>query len=150
MNHISRNLTTIYRTERLIARRSLAVLQNQIILVVLAGIGALVALVLLNISLFFVLEARMSAAAASGILALVNICFAGLLAALAARMNVEKEIAPAIEVRDMAIEDLEADVGEVTRELRELVDTLKGVGRDPLGSLSTLILPLLTALLKKK
>ncbi|MBE9475645.1 MAG: phage holin family protein [Proteobacteria bacterium] len=149
MNHISRSLTTIYRTERLIARRSLAVFQNQIVFVALACVAALIGLILVNVSLFFVLETYMSQAAASGILAVGNIIFAGLLAAVAGRMSVEKEIAPAVEVRDMAIEDLEADVEAATREVREIANSLKGIGRDPLGSLSTLILPLITMLLKK-
>ena len=149
MHRISRSLTTIYRTERLIARRSLAVIQNQIVLVALAGVVALIGLILVNVSLFFVLEARMSPAAATGILAVVNIGFAGLLAAVAGRLNVEKEIAPAVEVRDMAIADLEAEVEEASQEVREIVKSLKGLGQNPLGSLSTLILPLITAILKK-
>lgn len=149
MHRISRSLTTIYRTERLIARRSLAVIQNQIVLVALAGVVALIGLILVNVSLFFVLEARMSPAAATGILAVVNIGFAGLLAAVAGRLNVEKEIAPAVEVRDMAIADLEAEVEEASQEVREIVKSLKGLGQNPLGSLSTLVLPLITAILKK-
>ncbi len=150
MSRISRNLTTIYRTERLIARRSFAVLKNQMILVALAGVVALIALVLVNISLFFVLEARMTPAAASGVLALVNIGFAGLLAALAGRINVENEIAPAVEVRDMAIQDLEVEIEDASAEVREMMGVLKGLGRDPLGSLSALVVPLLAAFLKKK
>jgi hypothetical protein len=149
VHRISRSLTTIYRTERLIARRSLAVIQNQIVLVALAGVVALIGLILVNVSLFFVLEARMSPAAATGILAVVNIGFAGLLAAVAGRLNVEKEIAPAVEVRDMAIADLEAEVEEASQEVREIVKSLKGLGQNPLGSLSTLVLPLITAILKK-
>ncbi|MGR3661512.1 MAG: hypothetical protein ACU0CA_10075 [Paracoccaceae bacterium] len=150
MSRISRSLTTIYRTERLIARRSLAVLQNQIVLIALAGVVALIGLILVNVSLFYVLETRVSPAAASGILAVINIFFAGLLAAVAGRMNVENEIAPAVEVRDMAIADLEAEIEEASKEVRDIVNSLKGLGRDPLGSLSTLVLPLITAILKKK
>lgn len=150
MNRISRNLTTIYRTERLIARRRLAVLQNQITFAVLAGVAFLIGLVLLNMSLFFVLEARMSPAAAAGILAALNIGLAGLFAVVAKRVNVESAIAPAVEVRDMAIEDLEAEIEEASRDIREIANGLKGLSRDPLGSLSTLILPLIGVLLKKK
>ncbi len=150
MNHISRNLIMIFRTERLIARRSLAVLQNQVVLVALACVVALIGLVLVNVSLFLTLGARMSPAAASGILAFANMCLAGLLAIGAGRLNIEKEIAPAVELRDMAIADLEAEVEDATQELRETVNVLKGLGKDPLGSLSTLIVPLIAALLKKK
>lgn len=150
MNHFSRNLTIIYRTERLIARRSLAVFQTQITLGVLAGVAALIGLVLLNVSLFFVLQARMSPAGAAAILSALNIALAGVIALIANRMSIEREIAPAVEVRDMAIEDLERDIEGATQEIRDIANGLKGLGRDPLGSLSTLIIPLIGALLKKK
>jgi len=150
VNHFSRNLTIIYRTERLIARRSLAVFQTQITLGVLAGVAALIGLVLLNVSLFFVLQALMSPAGAAAILSALNIALAGLIAITANRMSVEREIAPAVEVRDMAIEDLERDIEDASQEIRDIANGLKGLGRDPLGSLSTLLIPLIGALLKKK
>jgi len=50
----------------------------------------------------------------------------------------------------MTIEDLEADIEEASREVREIVNGLRGLGKDPLGSLSTLIVPLIAALIKKK
>lgn len=149
MTRITRNLTTIYRIERVIARRRFSIVQSQAILMALAGVVALIGLILLNWSLFFVLEARMSPAAASAILAVVNIALAGLLAAHAGRMNVEAEIGPAVEVRDLAIADLEAEVEDVAKEAREIVNSLKGMHKDPFGSLATLFLPLVTALLKK-
>ncbi len=150
MNHIGRSLTTIYRTERLIAQRRFAVVQNQIILFVLSGVVALIGLILLNVSLFFVLEARMSPAAASGILTAANVLLAGLIAFRAGRMHVQNEIAPALEVRNIAIADLEGEIEEATQELRVIANSLKGIRMDPLGSLPALILPLLTAILKKK
>ena len=149
MNRITRNLTTIYRIERLIARRRFSVVQRQAILIALAGVVALIGLIFVNWSLFLVLEMRMSPAAASAILAVVNIALAGLLALRAGRMNVEDEIAPAVEVRDLAIADLEAEVEDAAKEVRDIVNLLKGLRKDPFGSLTTLILPLVTAILKK-
>ena len=150
MNRISRSLTTIYRTERLIARRSMSVVQNQIVLIAIASVVALIGLILVNVSLFFVLQARLSPAAASGILAAANLCLALVLVTGANRMNVEQEVAPAVEVRDMAIADLEADIEDATRELRDVANSLKGMGQNPIGSLSALIVPLIAAILKKK
>lgn len=150
MKRFSRNLTTIYRTERLISRRRFAVVRNQTALVALAGIAALIGMILLNVSFFFLLQERVSGAAAAGILAAGNIALAALLALTAKRMNIEQEIAPVVELRDMAIADLEADVDEATQEIREMAGSLRGLQRDPLGSISTLIVPLLTALLKKR
>jgi hypothetical protein len=150
VNRISRSLTTIYRTETLIARRRLAVVQNQTVLMALAGVVALIGLILVNVSLFFVLKAWVSPAAASGILAVCNLALAALLASAAGKMNVEAEIAPAVEVRDLAIADLEAEIGEATKEARDIAQSLKGLHKDPLGSMSNLLIPLLTLVLKKK
>jgi hypothetical protein len=144
VNRISRSLTTIYSTETLIARRRLAVVQNQTVLMALIG------LILVNVSLFFVLKAWVSPAAASGILAVCNLALAALLASAATKMNVEAEIAPALEVRDLAIADLEVEIGEATKEARDIAQSLKGLHKDPLGSMSNLLIPLLTLVLKKK
>lgn len=149
MNRIARNLTLIYRTERLIARRRFSIVQSQTIMMALAGIAALISLILVNCSLFFELSEQMSPAAASAILALGNIALALLLALRANRMNVEDEIAPAVEVRDLAIADLEAEMEDATKEVRNIVNSVKGLHKDPFGSLSTVVLPLLTAMLKK-
>jgi transposase-like protein len=51
----------VYRTERLIARRRFSIVQSQAIMMALAGIVALIGLILVNLSLFFVLEVRVSA-----------------------------------------------------------------------------------------
>lgn len=150
MNRISRSITTIYRTESLIARRRLAVVQNQTILMALAGVVAMIGLILLNLCFYFVLSAWLSPAAAAGVLAVLNLIFAAVLATSAGRLNVEQEIAPAVEVRDMAIADLEAEVQEFGGDVRQVVGSLKSIPRDPFGSLATLLLPLLTSLLKKK
>lgn len=150
MNRISRNISTIYRTENLIARRRLAVLQNQTILMVLAGLVATIGLVLLNVCFFFLLSQWLSPAAAAGILGLLNVAFAAFLALGAGRMNVDREIAPAVEVRDMAIADLEAEFEGIGSDVQQVLGRLKSVPRDPLGSLVTVLLPVLTAALKKK
>ncbi|KIC38698.1 hypothetical protein RA27_19980 [Ruegeria sp. ANG-R] len=143
-------MTTIYRTERLIQRRHLAVIQQQTIMIALAGIAVLSALVLLNISLYFVLNAWMSPALSAAALAAANLTLACLLVLVAKRTNVEQEIAPAVEVRDMAIADIEDELSEMATEAREIVGAIKGIGSNPLGSLPTLLIPLLTALLKDR
>ncbi len=150
MSRLSRNLVTIYRTERLIARRRLAVLQQQTILMVLAGIAALAGLVALNVAIFFALDALMSSAGAAAVLAAGNLVLAALLVLFARRTSVEDEIAPAVEVRDMAIADVEGEMEEMATEAREVVQAVKSIGANPLGSLPALLVPLLTALLKNR
>lgn len=150
MNRISRNITTIYRTESLIARRRLAVIQNQTIMMVLAGLIAVIGLAFINVCFYFLLSTWLSPAAAAGLLGALNVGFAAVLASAAGRLNVEQEIAPAVEVRDMAISDLEAEIESVGGDLQQVIGTLKSVPKDPFGSLITLLLPILTTILKKK
>jgi hypothetical protein len=150
MSRFSRNLVTIYRTERLIARRRFAVMQQQTILMVLAGIAALAGLVALNVSIFFALDALMSSAGAAAVLSAGNLVLAALLVLFARRTSVEDEIAPAVEVRDMAIADVEDEMEEMATEAREVVQAVKSIGANPLGSLPALLVPLLTALLKNR
>lgn len=150
MKRMSRNLTTIYRTERLITQRRVAVLQRQVVMMVIAGIAALAALILLNVAVYLVLAAILPPAAGAAILALANLVLAGVFVGLAGRMNAEAEIAPAVEVRDMAFEDLECEIEEMTDEGRRVLDSVKRMGTDPFASLSALLVPVLTAALKKK
>jgi len=149
MNRLSQNLTTVYRTERIIARRRLAVVQQQTMLMALAGLAALAGLILLNVALFFVLENWMSPGASAGLLALANLLVAGAFAMCAGRMSAEDEIAPAVEVRDMALASIEEDAELLALEAREMVAVVKGVGANPIGALIPILLPLLTAALKK-
>ena len=150
MNRIGRNLTTIYRTERLITRRRIAVVQQQTVLMALAGLAALAGLILLNITIYLVLTKWVSPPVAAGILTVVNLGLAGVLASIAGRTNVEQEIESAVEVRDMAIADLEAELEGMSNEARQTVNAIKGLGANPLGSIATLLVPILTAALKKK
>lgn len=150
MNRIGRNLTIIYRTERLITRRRLAVVQQQTVLMALAGLAALAGLVLLNITLYLVLTGWVSPAMAAGILTAGNLLLSGLLVSIAGRTNVEQEIAPAVEVRDMAIADIEDELEGMATEARDVVNSVKALGANPLGSLSTLLVPIITSALKNK
>ena len=150
MNRIGRNLTIIYRTESLIARRRLAVMQKKTVLMALAGLAALAGLILLNVTLYLTLSSWVSPALSAGILAGVNLALAGLLAAMAGRASVEDEIAPAVQVRDMAIADIEAELDNMAVETRDIVNSVKNLSSNPLGALTTLLVPILTAALKKK
>jgi hypothetical protein len=150
MNRISRSITTIYRTESLIARRSLAVIQNQTILMALAGVLAMIGLVFLNLCFYFILSGLVSPTWAACILAILNLILTLVLAITAAKLNVEREIAPVVEVRDMAIADLEVEMQDFGSDVRQIVGSLKNIPADPLGSLTTLLVPILTPLLKKK
>jgi hypothetical protein len=150
MNRITRNLAIILRTERLIARRRLAIAQTRTVLLALASLAALAALILLNVALFLVMEIWESPAASAGTLALGNLLLAGVLASAAGRISAEDEIAPAAEMRDLAIADIEDELDDLALEAREVVEAVKGLGANPLAGLAALIVPILTAMLNKK
>ncbi|MEM8581553.1 MAG: hypothetical protein AAGF50_10200, partial [Pseudomonadota bacterium] len=94
-----------------------------------AGIG----LLLLNAAAYLALSTMVSPAASALIVALVNIALAAVLISVATSINAEADVAPVAEVRDLAIEDLEAEIKDATEEARELADSVRRLARDPLG-----------------
>ncbi|MEM9393123.1 MAG: hypothetical protein AAGA38_04655 [Pseudomonadota bacterium] len=133
MNRISRNLSIIVRSERLIAQRRLAVLRRQTVIMAAAGVVAGIGLLLLNAAAYLALSTMVSPAASALIVALVNIALAAVLISVATNINAEADVAPVAEVRDLAVEDLEAEIKGATDEARELADSVRRLARDPLG-----------------
>ena len=71
------------------------------------------------------------------------------LMSIAGRMSVEAELEPVTEVRDLALEDIEAEVGDAMTELRDVADGVKRMARDPFGTAGQYLAgPLLSILLK--
>lgn len=147
MNRISRNIAIILRAERLIARRRMAVMVNQTGLLAFAVLVAGLALVMLNVAAFFALQDNMSPQNAALLVSLADVILAVVIIMVASRMNSDKELEPVVEVRDIAIEDLESEVQDVVVEARELSDNVRRIASDPFGSLiPSLIGPLLSLL----
>lgn len=149
MNRITRNLSIIYRSERLVQRRRMAVLRRQTGLMVVAGILGGCGLVALNGAGFFMLRTMISPAGAAFALAFGNIVIAALIVVAAEKMSAEDEIKDITEVRDMAIADLEAEATLAAQEARDVANSFRSLARDPFGSVGpSLILPILQAILK--
>ncbi|PSL17723.1 phage holin family protein [Shimia abyssi] len=136
MNRISRNISIVLRAERLIAQRHLAVLRRQTGLMAAAGIAAGVGLIMLNVSAYLALSQTMSPPSAALIVALVNMALAILLVSLANKSNVEQETAPVTEVRDMALEDIEAEMRAFAGEAKATADAVKKMASDPFGAIA--------------
>ena len=134
MNRITRNLSILYRSERLIAQRQLAVLRKQTGLMAAAGLIAGLGIIMLNMSAYLALAESFSKPTAALIVAVANLALAGLLIVYAQGQSAEKDIEPVTEVRDMALEDLEAEAQAVADEARAVVEDVKGIARDPLGA----------------
>ena len=126
MKRVARNVSIIMRTERLIAQRHTAVLVRRAGLTAAAGLVAGLAIIMLNLSGYLALSEIMSPALAACMVALANLLIAALLMALAGRVAVGDDTQTAAELRDMAIEDIEA-------ELEGTVNDLRNMARDPLG-----------------
>ncbi|WP_299923553.1 phage holin family protein [uncultured Pelagimonas sp.] len=136
MSRISRNISIVMRSERLIAQRHLAVLRQQTMLMAAAGIAAGVGLIMLNVSAYLALSDVVSQPVAALIVALVNIVLAGFLISMAGKSNAEQETAPVAEVRDMALEDLEAEVRSAAQEAKAATDAIRQMASNPLGAIA--------------
>ena len=148
-NRVSRNITIAMRAERVIARRRLAVMRTQTGLMAFAGLIAGIGMVMLSLALFFWLAASYGNATAGLIVAVLDFILALVLMSIAGRMSVEAELEPVTEVRDLALEDIEAEVGDAMTELRDVADGVKRMARDPFGTAGqNLAGPLLSILLK--
>lgn len=135
-NRISRNISIILRSERLIAQRHMAVFRKQTGMVAAALIAAGVGLVMLNVSGFLALSEVMSGASAALIVALVNLVLALVLLMAASHSRVGEEVDAVAEVRDMALEDLEAEVRAAADEAKAATDALKTMVKNPLGAIT--------------
>ncbi|MGI9356606.1 MAG: phage holin family protein [Rhizobiaceae bacterium] len=149
MNRISRNISIALRAERLIAQRKMETLRTKTGLMAAAGLVSGIGLIMLNVAGFFALEARMSPQMAALFVALANFVLAILLGIYAGRVSSEPDLRGATEVRDMALEDIEAEVEETVHQVKEVVSDVRQVVRNPLGSsLPGIIVPLASSLIK--
>ena len=136
MNRISRNLSLLWRTESLIVQRRATAVRKQMGLLAVAGLVAIFGLAMLGIAAFFALKPFVGEASAALIVGVADLLIAALLALLAANTNADDELAPAIEVRDMTIKDLEAEAESFIADVKTATNDLKRAAHDPLGSLA--------------
>ena len=150
MSRISRNISIIIRAEKLIARRQVAALGRRLAFVLAAAILGGLGLILLDVAAYLALTERLDPPMAALALALGNLLLAGLFILVANRMSVDRDVREVVEVRDMAIADLEGEVEDATEEVRDLTAGLTRLARDPLGVAgSSLLGPVLGQLLKQ-
>jgi hypothetical protein len=136
MSRISRNISIILRSERLIAQRRMAVLRRQTGMMAAAGIAAGLGLVMLNAAAYLALVEHQSPPFSALIVALANIAIAGILISTANKQNADAEVSGVAEVRDIAMEDLEMEVQEAAEEVKVLAQSVHKMARDPLGMIA--------------
>lgn len=148
MRRINRNISIILRAERLMARRRLAVLRGQFVLYLVAGIGVALTVVMVNVAAFLALQALWSGPIAAVVVAAGNLVLTIACFVIAAGMSAERDLEPVIEMRDMALSDLEDELDAGVQEARAVAEDVRRIARDPLGTLLPGVLgPLLVQLL---
>lgn len=146
---IGRNANIAFRAERTISRRRFAVVRTQTSLLALAGLAVGIGIIMFSVAVFFWIAETVGKANAGLILAAADFVLAGILVAVALRMTAEPELEALIEVRDMALADIEAELEDAFGEVTEIADNIREITRNPLGALTGgLAAPLIAALLK--
>lgn len=146
MSRISRNISIILRAERLIAQRQVAVAAKRTGIYAAAGLAVGLAAVMLNVAGFFWLSETLSTTSAALIVAGIDLVVAVLLAVVANSMTAQTDTSDAVELRDMALRDIETEIRENFADARNAVT---GIRRDPLGTLTPEIVSALLGVLLK-
>lgn len=147
---IWRNLSVILRTERLIARRRMAVLRGQSTLLAFGGLIGIIGLVMLDIAALTALREVISPPLAALTVALVNLALAAITVFAALRMNADAELAPVLELQELTYGEIESDLEAAVTEIREAGEDIHRIVRNPLGNLlPELLAPLLAMLLSR-
>ncbi|WP_170763918.1 hypothetical protein [Ruegeria lacuscaerulensis] len=146
MSRISRNISIILRAERLIAQRQVAVAAKRTGFYAAAGLAVGLAVIMLNVAGFFWLTATLSKPLSALIIAGANLALALILALVANSMSAETDTTAAVELRDMALHDIEAEIRDNLSDAR---NTVAGLRRDPVGVLTPeIVSALLRTLIK--
>ena len=138
------------QSERLIAQRQFAVVRTRSGLLALAGGAAAIGVVMLNVAAFYALREPLGGAMAALSVAAADFVLAGLLVAIAVRINADRETESATQVRDMAIADLEREVQIATRDLELTRAQLGAFARDPGGMVLGKVFEVVLGLLSRK
>ncbi|WP_170505956.1 hypothetical protein [Ruegeria arenilitoris] len=146
MSRISRNISIILRAERLIAQRHVAVAARRTGFYAAAGLALGLAVIMLNVAGFFWLSATMSKPLAALIMAGTNLLLGVILVLMANTQNAQADTTAAVELRDMALLDIETEIKDTLSDAR---NTVTGIRRDPLGALTPdVISAILSTLIK--
>lgn len=156
METLVRNLKLLWKSDRMLAEIRLKLVAQKIVLFVLAGLGGLFALGMLNMAVFFAIQETLGSAIAALLVGLGNLLLAGILLLVVQRLDTGPEARVVEEVREMALADIEAEAKAFQSELRlvrdEIADMRSGITslvKNPMDVLTPrLLLPAAAALAK--
>ena len=145
MQRAFRHVRVLWRAERIIAETRLRITLRRAMLYALAGLIAVFALGMLNVAAFLYLETLWGPVWAALAAALGDLVLAAIVAGIALAMRPGPEVTAALELRDAAIDGLEAELGP----LQERLGWLSRAARDPLDTmLPAILVPLVTAIVR--
>lgn len=156
MDSVVRNLRVLWRAESIIADIRFRQMLTRSSLKGAAALLGLFAYVMGSLAVFFALDQTLGSIWAAAVIALGNLVVAIGLLMIAEKSKPGREMELALEVRNSAIQALEADAEAIQEQLTELRDEVRGmkqavVGfvRHPIDSvLPSMLVPLAGAVIK--
>jgi len=156
MDNVVRNLRVLWRAESIIADIRFRQMMTRSGLRGAAALLGLFAYLMGNLALFFALDQAWGPIWAAALIGIANLLLAIILLVVAERSKPGREMELALEVRNTALQALEADAQVVQQQLTELRDEVRGmrqaiVGfvRHPIDSvLPGMLVPLAGAVIK--
>ncbi|WP_112662642.1 phage holin family protein [Microvirga flavescens] len=156
LDNLVRNLRVLWRAESIIADIRFRHVMTRSTLRVIAALLAVFAYLMGNLAVFFALQPIWGPVWAAAAVGAGNLLLAIILLVVAERVKPGREMDLALEVRNMALDALEADAQEIQDELSELRDEIRGVKdavvgfvRHPIDTaLPALLVPLAGAVIK--
>jgi hypothetical protein len=142
---VFRHLRVLWRAERIIAETRLRVLLRRSTLYVFAGLIAVFGLAMLNVAAYFFLAAHWGPIWAALAAALGDLVIALIVVLIALAIRPGPELPAALELRDVAMQGLETELGP----LQERFAWLGRAARDPFETvLPAMLIPLITAIMR--
>ncbi len=156
MNSLTRNLSILWRSQRLLTEADHRRTMRQVVILAVAGAFGFLALVMLNVAGYAWLSTTYGNAQAALVVAIGDIFIATLLIVSAQSLKTAPETEMVREFRDGALAEIEKEADAVQAQLVQIRSDVETIGTnlskfasDPIGSLSpTLLLPAIQAFTK--
>ena len=141
------DLHLLRKADSLIARIWLQVIARRFGLIVFAGLVAVFGLGMANVAGFYALQAAVGPVWAAAIVAMVDFVLAAIVVVVARNSKPGPEIDLAFDIRQMAIESIQADAGNLKasvdalgQEIRDIKDSVASFVHNPLDAAAQKVL----------
>ena len=146
MEHFVHSLKLLWRSERMLKQNEVRLRAKQVQIHALAGLVAVIGLVMLSLAAFFALVPYWGQARAALAVGGIDLAVALALVVFARSLKPAAEAEMVKEMRDLALTDIQEEVAQFEAELLALRDDIHGFVHDPVGTvLPKAVGPLLEA-----